>query len=113
MFFFFTIYLQFLGFSPVEAGLANVPGSVMMIVLASRFGRLADERGPRLLLTVGPVLVAAGLVLFSLMGDTTTSGVRVSRGSSCSRFGLSMVVAPITATALGSRRDDTRAWRRG
>ena len=102
VFFFFTIYLQFLGFSPFEAGLANVPGSVVMIVLSARFGKLSDEHGPKLFLTVGPILVAVGMVLFSLMrskDDFWRAGVP---GLVVFALGLSMVVAPITATALGS-----------
>ena len=60
VFFFFTIYLQFLGFSPLAAGLANVPGSVMMILLAARFGTLADEHGPRSSSPSGPTLIGSG-----------------------------------------------------
>jgi EmrB/QacA subfamily drug resistance transporter len=102
MFFFFTIYLQFLGFSPAEAGLANVPGSLVMILLASRFGKLADEHGPRMLLVVGPVLVGCGMVLFSFMrskDDFWRFGVA---GLLVFALGLSMLVAPITSTALSS-----------
>jgi MFS family permease len=102
MFFFFTIYLQFLGFSPAEAGLANVPGSLVMILLASRFGKLADERGPRMLLIVGPVLVGCGMVLFAFMrskDDFWRFGVA---GLLVFSLGLSMLVAPITSTALSS-----------
>jgi MFS family permease len=102
MFFFFTIYLQFLGFSPFEAGLANVPASVVMIVLSARFGKLSDEHGPRLFLTVGPVLVAAGMVLFSLMQSRTDFWRWGVPGIVVFALGLSMVVAPITSTALGS-----------
>jgi EmrB/QacA subfamily drug resistance transporter len=101
-FFFFTIYLQFLGFSPVAAGLASVPGSVMMILLSARFGRLSDEHGPRLFLTVGPLLVAGGLVLISLMRSRTDFWREGVPGILIFSFGLSMLVAPITATALGS-----------
>lgn len=102
MFFFFTIYLQFLGFSPAAAGLANVPSSVVMILLSSRFGTLADRRGPRLFLTVGPVLVAAGMVLFSFMRSRTGFWIFGVPGLLVFALGLSMVVAPITATALSS-----------
>ena len=102
MFFFFTIDLQFLGFSPAAAGLANVPGSVVMILFSSRFGRLADEHGPRLLLSVGPVLVACGMVLFSFMREKTDFWVFGVPGLVVFSFGLSMVVAPITSTALSS-----------
>ena len=102
MFFFFTIYLQFLGFSPLAAGLANVPASVVMILLSARFGKLADEHGPKLFLTVGPLLVAAGMVLFSLMQNKSDFWREGVPGILVFALGLSMVVAPITATALGS-----------
>jgi EmrB/QacA subfamily drug resistance transporter len=101
-FFFFTIYLQFLGFSPAEAGLANVPSSVVMILLSPRFGRLADERGPRLFLTTGPILIAAGFVLFSFMRSESDFFRVGLPGLLLFSFGLSMVVAPITSTALSS-----------
>ena len=102
MFFFFTIYLQFLGFSPLAAGIANVPGSVVMILLSARFGRLADEHGPRVLLTAGPILVGAGMVLFSFMRSRTDFWRFGVTGIVVFALGLSMLVAPITATALGS-----------
>ena len=101
-FFFFTIYLQFLGFSPAEAGLASVPGSIVMILLSARFGKLADEHGPRLLLTVGPMLVAVGMVLLSLMRSRTDFWREGVAGLAVFALGLSMVVAPITSTALRS-----------
>jgi MFS family permease len=100
--FFFTIYLQFLGFSPFEAGLTNVPASVVLILFSARFGRLADEHGPRLLLTVGPLLVAAGMVLFSLMRSREDFWREGVPGLVVFALGLSMVVAPITSTALKS-----------
>lgn len=101
-FFFFTIYLQFLGFSPFEAGLVSVPGSVVMILLAARFGQMADERGPRLLLVLGPALIAAGMVLLSLMRSKADFWREGVPGLALFALGLSMLVAPITATVLRS-----------
>ncbi len=101
-FFYFTIYLQFLGFSPAAAGLANVPGSVVMILLASRFGRLADEHGPRLFLTVGPLVMGVGMLLFSFVGSRTDFWWYGVPGLGAFALGLSAVVAPITSTALSS-----------
>ena len=66
-FVFFTIYLQFLGFTPFEAGLLNIPSSVVMILLAARFGGLADRHGPRLYLTVGPALIGIGTLVFAIV----------------------------------------------
>jgi EmrB/QacA subfamily drug resistance transporter len=105
MFFFFTIYLQFLGFSPLAAGLANVPSSVLMILLAPRFGRLADEHGPRLMLTVGPALLGCGTVLWSFMEDRAGFWRFGIPGLVLASLGLSALVAPITSTALSSAPD--------
>jgi EmrB/QacA subfamily drug resistance transporter len=102
VFFFFTIYLQFLGFSPFAAGLASIPTSIVMILLSTRFGTLADEHGPKLFLTVGPLLIAAGMVLFSLMRSKEDFWREGVPGLVVFAFGLSMVVAPITSTALKS-----------
>ena len=54
LFLFLPIYLQFLGFTPFEAGLISVPPSILLIMLAARFGGLADRHGPRVFLTLGP-----------------------------------------------------------
>jgi len=102
MFFFFTIYLQFIGFSPLAAGLANVPTGIAMIVLAPRFGRVADERGPRLMLTAGPVLLGCGTLLWSFMEDRSDFWRFGVAGLAASSLGLAALVAPITSTALVS-----------
>ncbi|HXV58455.1 MAG TPA: MFS transporter [Gaiellaceae bacterium] len=99
---FSTLYLQFLGFSPFEAGLINIPTSLVMILLAARFGALADRHGPRLYLTLGPGLIGAGTLVFLLVeerADFWTAGVA---GLALFSLGLAVMVAPITATALKS-----------
>jgi EmrB/QacA subfamily drug resistance transporter len=99
---YFTLYLQFLGFTPFEAGLATIPTSVIMILLAARFGRLADQHGPRLFLTVGPALVGAGILLFVPMNEESDFWTYGIFGLVLFALGLSVLVAPITATALSS-----------
>jgi EmrB/QacA subfamily drug resistance transporter len=101
-FVFFTIYLQFLGFSPFEAGLIQVPSSLVLIALAARFGALADRHGPRLYLTLGPLLFGLGTLctlLISEQSDFWTAGIA---SIALTSIGLAMLVAPITATALKS-----------
>jgi EmrB/QacA subfamily drug resistance transporter len=99
-FIYFTIYVQFLGFSPFEAGLLNIPSSLALIFLAARFGALSDRYGPRLFLTVAPLLMAAGTLVFLLVDehdDVWTFGLA---GIVLFAFALAVLVAPITATAL-------------
>ena len=56
---------QVLGYSPIRRGCATLPVTVIMLVLSARAGMLAERVGPRLPMTVGPLGVAAGLVLLS------------------------------------------------
>jgi EmrB/QacA subfamily drug resistance transporter len=96
------VYLQFIGFTPFEAGLALTPTSIVLILLAARFGALADRHGPRLYLTVGPALVGVGILLLMPVDareDFWTFGIA---GLVILAFGLAMLVAPITNTAISS-----------
>jgi EmrB/QacA subfamily drug resistance transporter len=100
--FLLNIYLQFLGFSPFEAGLINIPPSLALVLFAARFGALADRHGPRLFLAVGPALIAVGALLaipIEERGDFWTWGVAAIVAFA---LALSVMVAPITATALKS-----------
>ena len=101
-FVFFTIYLQFLGFTPFEAGLLNIPSSLVLIALAARFGTLADRHGPRLYLTVGPALIGLGTLVFMLVDERSDFWTAGIAGLVLFSLGLAMMVAPITATALKS-----------
>jgi EmrB/QacA subfamily drug resistance transporter len=99
---FFTLYLQFLGFTPFEAGLLEIPTSIILIALAARFGGLADKHGPRLYLTVGPALIGAGTLVFAIVSTRSEFWTFGIAGLVLFSFGLAMMVAPITATALKS-----------
>jgi EmrB/QacA subfamily drug resistance transporter len=101
-FVYFTIYLQFLGFTPFEAGLINIPASLVMILLAARFGALADRQGPRLYLTLGPIAFGAGTLLFLFVTERSDFWIAGTLSIAITSLGLAMLVAPITATALKS-----------
>jgi EmrB/QacA subfamily drug resistance transporter len=101
-FVFFTLYLQFLGFTPFEAGIINIPASLVMILLAARFGMLADRQGPRLYLTTGPALLGVGALLFLLVDEKSDFWTAGIASIAIFSLGLAMLVAPITATALKS-----------
>ena len=100
--FYLALYLQSeaVGYTPVLASLVFIPVSVIMFFLAGRFGRLADRDGPRAYLTLGPVVMAAGMVLFTLATSTTLA--QLAPGVIVFALGLAITVAPITSAALKS-----------
>jgi len=90
------------GWSALEAGTALLPATVLMLLFSARSGDLAQRIGPRLQLTVGPLLVAAGLLLLSRIGPDTTWVTDVLPGAIVFGCGLTVFVAPLTATVMGS-----------
>ena len=48
------------GFSPVQAGAATLPITVMMLLLSARMGRLSARIGPRIPMTIGPIIAGLG-----------------------------------------------------
>jgi EmrB/QacA subfamily drug resistance transporter len=90
------------GFSPIEAGSALLPVTVLMLVLSARSGALAQRVGPRLLLTVGLSLLAVGMLLMVRIGIGANYVSDVLPAVIVYGFGLVLVVAPLTATVLAS-----------
>ena len=89
-------------YSPLESGVALLPLTVVMLLLSARSGRLASQIGPRLQMTVGPIVVGAGL---ALLARTTTDNSYLSGvlpAVLLFGLGLAITVAPLTSTALSS-----------
>jgi EmrB/QacA subfamily drug resistance transporter len=100
--FFLAIFLQeTAGYSALAAGLSLMPLTVMMFFLSSRFGALADRAGPHLFMSVGPILAGVGLLLLIRVGRDADYATEVLPGLIVFGLGLSMTVAPLTATVLG------------
>ncbi len=101
--FFVGLYLQqVVGYSPLEAGLATTPISILMFFLSPRFGRMASGTGPRLPMTVGPIAGGIGLLLMMRIDTGTNYLTDVLPGLLVFGVGLSATVAPLTATVLDS-----------
>jgi hypothetical protein len=75
---------------------------VLMLVLSPRAGRLAQRIGPRVPMTIGPLIVAVGLVLLAGIGPGTTYLAGIFPGLVVFGLGLSLTVAPLTAAVMGS-----------
>jgi EmrB/QacA subfamily drug resistance transporter len=90
------------GFSPLAAGVALIPITVVMLLLSARAGRLSARLGPRLPMTLGPLLVAAGFVLYTRIGPGASYLADVLPGMLVFAFGLTLTVAPLTATVLAA-----------
>ncbi|HEX4466044.1 MAG TPA: MFS transporter, partial [Solirubrobacteraceae bacterium] len=107
LFFFLVLFLQQIGgYSPLKSGLATLPVTVVMFFLSRRFGALADRFGPRLLMGIGPLVAAAGLLLFQNAGLKVDYLSEVLPPLLIFAVGLSMTVAPLTAAVLqGAERD--------
>jgi EmrB/QacA subfamily drug resistance transporter len=99
--FFVTIYLQQVaGWSALKSGVTGLIPTVVMFLLSARMGRLADRFGPRPFLTIGPLLAAAGFGLMQRYGTTVSLLTDVLPALLVFSLGLSLTVAPLTATVL-------------
>jgi MFS family permease len=90
------------GYSATAAGFAMVPSSILLIGLAAVFGRLSGKVGPRLLMTVDPVVAGAGFLLMLRIGDHADFLTQVLPAVSVFGLGMAVTVAPLTATVLGA-----------
>jgi MFS family permease len=90
------------GWSALQAGTALLPATVLMLVGSAKSGELAKRIGPRLPLTVGPLVVAAGLLLLAGVGPDAAWVTEVLPGAAVFGLGLVIVVAPLTATVMSS-----------
>jgi len=104
--FFFLAALQLqvvAGYSALGAGTALLPTTVLMLLLSARSGDLAQRIGPRLPLTLGPLLCAAGMLLMLRVDGTHTSyAADVLPAVVVLGLGMVTLVAPLTATVLAS-----------
>jgi EmrB/QacA subfamily drug resistance transporter len=100
-FFYITIYVQQVaGYTALQAGLASLPETLVMFALSRRFGALADRFGPRVFMGVGPIVAAVGLLPLLGLGEHVSYLTDLLPEILVFSVGLSMTVAPLTATVL-------------
>lgn len=84
----------------MQAGVSLLPVTLLMLTLSARSGALAARIGPRLQMSVGPVLVGIGLALFTRLGHAGEYLTEVLPAVLVFGLGLAATVAPLTTTAL-------------
>ncbi|MEY2454027.1 MAG: hypothetical protein QOD92_3601 [Acidimicrobiaceae bacterium] len=105
-FFLIVVHLQTdLGYSALAAGAALLPVTAIMLVLSARAGALAQRIGPRWPMTVGPIVVAIGLVMLAPLDKGSSYLTGVLPGMIVFGLGLSLTVAPLTAAVLAAVDD--------
>ena len=105
--FFVVIELQTVsGWSALSAGAAFVPMTIIMLFLAPAGGRLGQRIGPRIPMTVGPIVMAAGTLGFLRIGPDVNYVLDVLPAVVVFGLGLAVMVAPLTATVLAAAPDE-------
>ncbi len=105
--FFLVIQLQTVsGYGALQAGLATLPITVCMLLLAARGGELGTRLGPRIPMTAGPLVMAVGTLLVMGVDADVSYWVDVLPGLTVFGLGLALMVAPLTATVLAAAPDD-------
>ena len=101
--FFLTLYLQQVGgYSPLAAGFASVPVSLLLFFLSPRFGAFTARVGPRLPMSAGPIVGGLGLLLLLRVGVHPSYPSEVLPALIVFGLGLSATVAPLTTTVLNA-----------
>jgi len=90
------------GYSPVQAGLAMLPLPILMTSISPFMGSLAMRIGPRVPLTVGPLVVAGGMLLSRLMEPHSSYWLGAFPTILVMAVGMTIAVAPLTSSVLGS-----------
>jgi EmrB/QacA subfamily drug resistance transporter len=103
VFFLLVVQLQtVLGYTALQAGIASLPVTILLFVLSPRAGALAQRVGPRLLMTVGPIVAGAGIMLLARVQEGAGYLTGVLPAIVVFGLGLGITVAPLTTTVLAA-----------
>ena len=90
------------GYSPIQAGLSLLPLSILMGLASPMMGKLAVRLGPRLQLTVGPIVVGVGLLLATRIAADQSYWTHAFPAILVMSVGMTLAVAPLTSTVLAA-----------
>ncbi len=98
-----SVYLQErAGYSAIASGLAPLPVVVIMLLLSPAIGSLAHTHGPRLFMTLGPLVTAAGTAVLLSVAPDLNYWTQIFPGVMLQGVGLALTVSPLTQAVLGA-----------
>lgn len=104
--FLLVVHLQTdLGYSALEAGAALLPITALMATLSAKTGALSQRIGPRLPMTIGPLIAAGGIALLARVEPGRSYWTAVFPGVVLLGLGLALTVAPLTTAVLAAAGD--------
>jgi EmrB/QacA subfamily drug resistance transporter len=102
VFLYMTLYLQqILGLSAIEAGLVYLPATVVIFLVSGASSQLGEKVSPRVMISAGLALVAAGMALMSL-AQADSSWTALLPGMLLCAVGTGLFNPAVIAVALGS-----------
>jgi EmrB/QacA subfamily drug resistance transporter len=103
-----AIYLQTkLHYSSLQAGLSFLPVSLLMFFFAGRIGKLSAKYGPRLFMSIGPIIASSGIFLLYFLSPGDKYFLHVLPGALLFAIGMVLTVAPLTTTVMSSVADSS------
>ena len=90
------------GYSPIQAGLSLLPLSILLGLLSPLMGKLSVRVGPKIPLTIGPVIVGAGLLLGTRIAESQAYWTHAFPAILTLSIGMTLAVAPLTSTVLAA-----------
>jgi EmrB/QacA subfamily drug resistance transporter len=106
MWFVSSLYLQqVLGLSPLDTGLIFLPMTLMIMVVASRTGKLVSQFGVRPVLGGGLIMLAGGMLLLARVGSSGSAVVYIMIPGLLTAAGIAMSIVPSTIAATQSAKE--------
>ena len=109
MFFYLSLYMQqILGYSPTHTGLANLPFTLTIMVIAGTLSKNANKVNVKAMLVAAPLVVAAGLMFFARIPIDASYWTDVLPGIVLMAAGMATVFVLATmATTSGVSHEDS------
>ncbi len=106
MWFVSSLYLQqVLGLSPLHTGLIFLPMTLMIMLVASRAGKLVSRFGVRPVLGGGLILLTAGMLLLAKIGSSGSPIVYIMIPGLLTAAGIAMSIVPSTIAATQGAKE--------